>query len=133
MMTDQVVMLVQKMRGIEYGFAFVVLNEVPHKIAAADADEIVPHIEGAEYARLVAAPLDIWVQVQLNRFFEPAQDGFSASAPVGMRLGQIYLPLIGVADVFVQLQPAFSQQLAQDIGDEGVGADDGFAVIGGCN
>ena len=31
----------------------------------------------------------------------------------------------------MQLQPAFRQQLAQDIGDKGVGADEFFALVGG--
>ena len=75
-------MLVQKMRGIEDGFAFVVLYEMPHKIAAADADEILRHIKGVEYARLVAASFDIGVKIKLYRCFQPARDGVGAGAPL---------------------------------------------------
>ena len=123
-------MFVQEMRRVEDNLALVVLHEASDEIAAADADEIVPYIKGAEDARLVAASLDVGVEIELDRFFQPAQNGGRPRPPVALRRRDIDLPFVRVADVFVQLQPAFRQQFAQDVCDERIGADDLLAVIG---
>ena len=129
-MADQVIALMQEMRSVEDDLALVVLHKVADEIAAADADEVVPRIKGAEYARLVAATFDVGIEIKLDRFFQPAQNGGSSRSPFALLRRDIDLPFVSVADVFVQLQPALRQELAQDASDERIGADDMLAVVG---
>ena len=99
------------------------------KIATTDAHEIVMHVEGTEDTRPVTASLYIGIQGELDRLFKITQYGVGAALPLRVSGGNINLPFVSVADVFMELQSALGEELAQNVGDERVGADDVFAII----
>ena len=90
-MADQVIMLMQEMRRVEDNLALMILHEVSDEITAADADKIVPHIKGSKYARLVAATLNVGVEIELDRFFQPTRNE-RLLAPAILALRRWYMP-----------------------------------------